>query len=467
MNSLDIAIAEENHRKMKQLKKDLKAWEQAFSQAHGFKPTKHDIANVPEIEIRYKVYAKLKKLEADVSSIEKEAKDPNLSSSQTLSDTQPKIITQLPRHDEATTPVDVSPIKINDDSQMSSTPPKMPRPKTAATSPDHTIPQSQPRPRTANAAVNVLSGPVLKEDLGSTTNKFMQLLAEKRRIAELNKKQINDDNTVEIKTYQKYDYNGKDDANNETNEMRELRERKEAIKAMAYQHSYADETQKAQTGAQESVSAQSPPVLDDPVVIQLEEIPSQTMLNSKSAESLNSITPMPITVVDQVQEELESDTYDKDMAAFIRNEAMNADETSIISEKLPPMEIPAPQKSTGQNQIVKNIPSLPVDDVFSRCDSKGILRCRFTRKTNLLSKAQPQYLLQNELDGKLIMSAQKVIMSKKVYYVINDHQNRQIGKLKYLNLNRANFMRTVFILHDARSPSPRELAYISYVLFIK
>jgi hypothetical protein len=115
----------------------------------------------------------------------------------------------------------------------------------------------------------------------------------------------------------------------------------------------------------------------------------------------------------------------------------------------------------------KNLPSLPVSNLFSRTDPAGIVRCKLVRKKNFIGKGQPTYYLYNEFDNSILLAAKRILMSKSINYIISDHAD-DISKdsTHYVAKLKANFMRTNFTLTDTRSVCrQREIACISYVLF--
>ena len=468
MNSFQIAIAEENHNKIRQLKKDLKVWEQEFAKIHGVKPTKADIALVPEVEIRYRAYAKLKKLENDANK-EKESKQLNLSSSQTLSDHQ------SPTKKDQPSPIDNSPIRLSpsnhefksptlvdslpiansiieqkskpnseskspsiddvvpisqprpltakqDISEFAMRPPSQPRPPTAkkitpedvlsqprpptakkATPEDvlsqprpptakkqieaGPVPPSQPRPRTAkqmeNAenddsqsrprtakqTVNILEGPIAKQDLGNSENKFMLLLAEQRKIAAMNQEAAENE-ALNIKTYQKVNEVNIEENLADAEAIKDFNERKNEIDNLTskQQELIADEIDNDGNNIDIIVSDDYKEV-KEPVVIQLREIPSNSSLNMKRAKSSNSISP--ILPQEDEHQDLESEMYTAELSEYLKGE-IGDEQSSIISEKIlpPPIDTkletikPSKPPNFDPSLNVKNLPSLLVDDVF-------------------------------------------------------------------------------------------------------
>ncbi|KAL5040177.1 hypothetical protein BDV3_002451 [Batrachochytrium dendrobatidis] len=113
---------------------------------------------------------------------------------------------------------------------------------------------------------------------------------------------------------------------------------------------------------------------------------------------------------------------------------------------------------------MQKMPSLTVENYFLRLPKEGVLRCRLTRKKNLLDKANPTYLLYNELEDKFMLSGKKKLISKSVHYIISD-SSEDISKDSphYLAKLKGNFKRNSFIMTDTRSAiKQRELTCVNY-----
>ncbi|KAI8825933.1 uncharacterized protein EV422DRAFT_503282 [Fimicolochytrium jonesii] len=116
-------------------------------------------------------------------------------------------------------------------------------------------------------------------------------------------------------------------------------------------------------------------------------------------------------------------------------------------------------------------PSIIGVKIFYRIPPEYILRCKLYRKKNLLDKAHPTFFLYNQADESFLLAARKRKKSKSVNYVISTSQLDMSKDSKhYVAKLKANFQRTNFLLHDARSYNPKsdnkgfkELACFSYL----
>ncbi|KAJ3036289.1 Tubby- protein 3 [Rhizophlyctis rosea] len=125
-------------------------------------------------------------------------------------------------------------------------------------------------------------------------------------------------------------------------------------------------------------------------------------------------------------------------------------------------------QTSGQN--VAKLPSLVNVKIFFRIQPEGILRCRLYRKKNVIDKKHPTFYLYNEADDSFLLAARKRKKSKVVNYVISTSQDDMSKESKhYVGKLKANAQRTNFILYDARSYNKstankglRELAAVSY-----
>ncbi|KAL2917565.1 hypothetical protein HK105_202850 [Polyrhizophydium stewartii] len=131
---------------------------------------------------------------------------------------------------------------------------------------------------------------------------------------------------------------------------------------------------------------------------------------------------------------------------------------------IPELASPTAQTPGGNVINVSKLPSIVTSNFFLRLQRDGVLRCRLTRRKNLLDKANPTYLLFNEVENKFLLSARKKLISKSVSFIISDSQE-DISKDSphYLAKLKANYKRNSFILTDARSANKqRDLACVNY-----
>ena len=101
---------------------------------------------------------------------------------------------------------------------------------------------------------------------------------------------------------------------------------------------------------------------------------------------------------------------------------------------------------------------------FQRLPIDTVLRCRITRRKNLLDKATPTFLLHMEHEDRFVLAAKKKLISTSVYYVISDSaETIQTDSPHYLAKLKGNFKRTRFVLKDQRSSGvQQELACVNY-----
>nr|KAJ3421346.1 Tubby- protein 1 [Polyrhizophydium stewartii] len=129
---------------------------------------------------------------------------------------------------------------------------------------------------------------------------------------------------------------------------------------------------------------------------------------------------------------------------------------------IPELASPTAQTPGGNVINVSKLPSIVTSNFFLRLQRDGVLRCRLTRRKNLLDKANPTYLLFNEVENKFLLSARKKLISKSVSFIISDSQE-DISKdsphyLAKLNMQESGF--STDIMADLKSKSTNKLLFL-------
>ncbi|KAJ1345029.1 hypothetical protein BSLG_000544 [Batrachochytrium salamandrivorans] len=150
--------------------------------------------------------------------------------------------------------------------------------------------------------------------------------------------------------------------------------------------------------------------------------------------------------------------------------------TAALEDEIVPIEITPTNRSTDSSNDatalttsstafnISQLPSLTTTQFFQRLSKEGVLRCRLLRKKNMLDKANPTYLLYNEVENTFMLSGKKKLISKSISYIILDSQeNLSKDSPHYLAKLKGNFKRNSFIMTDTRGTiKNRELSHISY-----
>jgi hypothetical protein len=344
--------------------------------------------------------------------------------------------------------------------------------------------------------VNILAGPTAKAEIGSSVNRFAQRLKEqKEKEGSLGTR--SDEKSTEIKSYQ-IERPNRQDSNlfPEGAEVKQFFARKTELAALtankkdmlAEKHIIPSLDRDRSNTEVIALSKQPIQTNATPLIINvgtsnsMESIPDQKDsakdLNSPSAEKQADVKletqeqPVPAekptttkTGKKKSVEKLESREDDRiespvegaEIPFGSEENITSPDEASPSAELVVPVgdaEITPSQPSPPPiandahgkpdvSQNVKFLPSLVTTNIFARLAQNGILRCRFTRKKSLLGKGPPTYLLHNEADNAFLLAARKVLMSKQIYYVISSNPEdfskdspNCVAKLKYFCLTQ-------------------------------
>ncbi|KAI8909809.1 hypothetical protein EDD86DRAFT_145787 [Gorgonomyces haynaldii] len=446
---------------LKSLKKELKQWEHQFQNEYGRKPEKKDIAQIPDIAKKYKLYSKLK----SSGTQEEEKVDSAI----------------------VTTPGVKATIIDKKELQMNLT--KM---------------SEEEVPRKANVRSTLWSGPVATDQVGTNTNRFQQRLTQQKSVEQLeeNLKSLNVQPLQALETSQTdVEIQGFFHRRMEIDafSQEKLQSMRQSIQSLTSPVVQALPTQLIQVQSQSPSLDEKPPaaVLQKPIDLPQPDIiavkpvaksswtepPESQQTEPKEPKSERSSRssrryskkdtpviepPSPVAVAqlpDPKQEEPETPKELESQAAVKEQEKV--EETVKEQEKLDEAakEQEEPRVSRNSPGEVNKLPSIVPGNLFARVDDGGVLRCKLYRKKNLLEVNFPTYMLHNEADNKFMFSAKKRIMSKTPNYIVSDSPG-DISKdsIHYVGKIKGNFKRSNFIISDTRNPSkPQEVALVNYV----
>ncbi|KAJ3270106.1 hypothetical protein HDV01_000547 [Terramyces sp. JEL0728] len=507
---------EDQRIQVKLLKKELKAWEYKFQLEYGRKPDKQDIASISEVANRYKAYAKLK---AYVDRQEESAKEKVHSSDTTIvrSVEQPASpIQPSPKQDKR----GVTATIISKEYLISSLQQEN---DTLAEVHEEPKPETKGVPKFKVRKANIGAGPVATADVGSNMSRFNKRVVQTETPAEVQVAQelplpaytkhsnsVTDLNNPEL---------------NEFFQRRQQLENIAAphkLEPLEPEKKVAQGSGELDQPKLSPISTSIAPKVvhvhgDEPDLPQVVATPGEVRKSSvkknipppeysgNEIPDLTEIAPPPLpkrrSTKEEIVDEQERSLWNVAKIDKQTNEGSGSiptsDPTSIVtsdenlenvgqlqdpqdsSEEISPSKLAVgvedvieqqtdkPVESTFVhdfiNAPVKTLPSLIVHDLFQKVPKEGVLRCKLFRKKNLLGQTNPTYILHNEQDNSVLVSAKRMLLSKSVNYIISDNAD-DINKdsIHYIAKLKANFKRTNFILSDVRNRDLKELSVIIY-----
>ncbi|KAJ3260830.1 hypothetical protein HK103_007393 [Boothiomyces macroporosus] len=515
------ASIEDQRIQVKLLKKELKAWEYKFQQEYGRKPDKQDIASIAEVgksilmfAIRYKAYAKLKafvdKQEESVKESKEKLYTPSASIVRTVEQPISPIQASPKQEQRGVTANIISKEYLISTLKQENTP-------AHADSTEEQKQENKEVPKFKVRKTNIGAGPVATADVGSNMSRFNKRVQQAEAVPESQVPQ-----ELPLPAYTKHSDSLTELNNPEVSEFFQRRQQLENIASpqklapiqqdTSVQKATATLDQPRLNPITTSVSAkvvrvgepemEVPPIIATPGEVRkasMKQQPPPEYEENEIPELTEKVPPLPRRSTTSKENEkplwnekpLEKQPNEgsgsiptSDPASVVTSDEhlespALATEQQVSSDDISPTNLAVGvedviEQQTNEplvkNQIhdfinvpVKTLPSLIVHDLFQKVPKEGVLRCKLFRKKNILGQTNPTYILHNEQDNSILVSAKRMLLSKSVNYIISDSAE-EISKdsIHYVAKLKANFKRTNFILTDVRKKELKELAIVIY-----